>query len=280
MEANLPSTPQTVCNLPSPASTEGEWALMDAVELAPTPLTQTITMPENAINPTPNLRLAPMPPRGVAISGVIFAILFLTSLTIIRISIPADPADSGGWLSDPGSQSRLGIALNLLPFTGIAFLWFMGALRNHIGELEDQFFATVFLGSGFLFVGMLFTSSAASTGLLHVFGLGNLSPEGSETYAVGRRMVFALLFTFGLKMAAVFMSVASMIGSRTSVLPRYVTRVGAAFAILIILFVTDFAWFALLFPCWVLLVSTWIFATENKISSHAQAKTRPDAPPT
>ncbi len=223
-------------------------------------------MTENAINTLSNIRRAPIPPRGVAISGVIFAILFLTSLIIIRIAVPADPSDPGTWLYEPGSQYRVSLALNLLPFTGIAFLWFMGVLRNHIGELEDQFFATVFLGSGFLFVGMLFTCGAASSGLIHVFGEGNLSPAGSETYAVGRRMVYVLVITFGLKMAAAFMSVASMIGSRTKVLPPLVTRIGTIFAILILLFVSDFAWLALLFPSWVLLVSTWIFFAENKQS--------------
>jgi hypothetical protein len=146
----------------------------------------------------------------------------------------------------------------------------MGVLRNHIGELEDQFFATVFLGSGFLFVGMLFTSGAASQGLLAVFGEGSFSPVTSESYAVGRRMVYVLLITFGLKMAAAFMSVASMIGSRTKVLPPFVTHVGTIFAIVILLFVSDFSWLALLFPSWVLLVSAWIFIAENNPAQDAQ----------
>jgi hypothetical protein len=216
------------------------------------------------------IRHAPAPPRGVAISGVIFATLFLTSLIIIRLAIPADPSDPGVWLADLGLNDRVNFALNLLPFTGIAFLWFMGVLRNHIGELEDRFFATVFLGSGFLFVAMLFTCGATSQGLLEVFGDGKLSPVGSDTYSVGRRMVYVLLMTFGMKMAAAFMSVVSMIGSKTAVLPRSVTRVGTAFAVLILLFVSNFAWLSLLFPCWVLFVSTWIFISGNKPSDETQ----------
>ncbi len=209
-------------------------------------------------------RRSPVPPRGVAVSGVIFATLFLTSLYILRIAIPADPADPGMWLSDSNLRHWVGFALNLLPFTGIAFLWFMGVLRSHIGELEDRFFATVFLGSGFLFVGMLFVCSATSQGLLEVFGEGNLSTTGSETYAVGRRTVYVLLTTYGLKMAAAFMSVASLIGSRTRVLPGFVTRSGTACAILILVAVSSFAWLSLLFPCWVLLVSSWIIIAEHR----------------
>jgi hypothetical protein len=48
-------------------------------------------------------------------------------------------------------------ALTLVPFAGIAFLWFMGVVRSHLGRLEDQFFSTVFYGSGLLFLAMLFT---------------------------------------------------------------------------------------------------------------------------
>lgn len=129
-------------------------------------------------------------PRSVAISGVIFAVLFLTSLVLIRIAIPADPNDPGEWLSNSKSKVWVQFALQLVPFTGIAFLWFMGVLRNHIGELEDRFFATVFLGSGFLFVGMLFTSTACSQGLLEVFGDRTGSPGASDTYRAGRHVAY------------------------------------------------------------------------------------------
>src|SRR5687767_6412273 len=101
--------------------------------------------------------IPPTPPRGVVVSGIIFSALFLTSLAILRAAVPADPTDPGAWLANPALRNRVGLALNLIPFSGIAFLWFMGVLRNRIGDLEDRFFATVFLGSGLLFVAMLFT---------------------------------------------------------------------------------------------------------------------------
>jgi hypothetical protein len=37
------------------------------------------------------------------------------------------------------------IGLNLIPFAGIAFLWFIGVIRDRIGAHEDRFFATVLL---------------------------------------------------------------------------------------------------------------------------------------
>ncbi len=56
----------------------------------------------------------------------------------------------------------MAVSLNLVPFAGIAFLWFIGVLRDRIGEREDRFFATVFLGSGLLFVAMMFVAVAVA----------------------------------------------------------------------------------------------------------------------
>ena len=64
----------------------------------------------------------------------------------------------------------------------------MAVLRNRIGGLEDRFFATVFLGSGLLFVAMLFATAAVTQGLLDTFVTEGHFPVQSETYAVGRAM--------------------------------------------------------------------------------------------
>ena len=122
------------------------------------------------------------PPRVVAVSGVVFSALYITSLVLLRLAVPADPTEPGVWLADPVFRNGVHIALNLVPFTGIAFLWFMAVLRNRIGLLEDRFFATVFLGSGLLFVAMLFAAVAVARGLLDTFGTGAGLPGQSEAY--------------------------------------------------------------------------------------------------
>ena len=53
-----------------------------------------------------------------------------------------------------------------MPFSGIAFLWFIAVVRHLIGDREDRFFATVFLGSGLLFVAMLFIAAGVGGALL------------------------------------------------------------------------------------------------------------------
>ena len=64
--------------------------------------------------------------------------------------------------------------------------------------------------------------------------------------------------TFGMRMAAVFMFVTSTIGLRTQVLPRWISLIGFLFGLVLLLVITDFAWIALLFPIWVLLVSMYV----------------------
>ena len=82
---------------------------------------------------------------------------------LFRISIPANSFEAGTWLKT--SSGTLARTLYLVPFAGIAFLWFIGVLRDRLGEREDSFFATVFLGSGLLFVAMLFASAAVVGGI-------------------------------------------------------------------------------------------------------------------
>ena len=93
-------------------------------------------------------------PRAAAIAGIIFSLWLIASLTIIRLSIPANPNEPGLWLEN--QTSLLGFLM------AIAFLWFIGVIRDLIGEMEDKFFATVFLGSGLLFIAMLFASAAVA----------------------------------------------------------------------------------------------------------------------
>ena len=213
---------------------------------------------------TTHTRPPPSPPRAVAVSGLIFAGLFITSLVLVRLAMPADPSEPGAWLSDDTARNWVRIALNLGPFAGIAFLWYMAVLRDRIGLQEDRFFATVFLGSGLLFVAMLFVQVVVARGLFDTFtGVASV-PKDLELYRFGRGIVYGLMNTFGLKMAAVFMFVTSTIGIRTGVLARWVSVVGFSSGLVLLLTITDFPWIALIFPVWVIVVSLYILVTGKK----------------
>ena len=99
-----------------------------------------------------------------AVAGIVFSILLTSSLLLLRLSIPTDSLVVGDWLKT--GFKRVSLALNLVPFAGVAFLWLLVVLRDRLGAREDNFFATVFLGSGLLFLGMLFVAAATVGGLV------------------------------------------------------------------------------------------------------------------
>lgn len=138
------------------------------------------------------------PPRGAAIAGVIFSAWLIVGLGLARYAVPADPSLPGVWMTDPDRRKAVRLALDLVPFAGIALLWFIGVLRNRLGELEDQFFATVFLASGLLFVACMFAAAAVMGALIDSVAAGNID---SETYFFGRHVSDALVNLFAMKMA-------------------------------------------------------------------------------
>jgi hypothetical protein len=138
-----------------------------------------------------------VPPRGAAVSGVIFAVLMMLGLSLVRYVIPADLKTPGAWIIEPRNRNAVLLALKLVSFAGIAFLWFIGVLRNRLAELEDRLFATVFLGSGLLFVASLFGAAAVTDARVQSVGAADIS---SGIYYFGRTMGDALLNLFAMKM--------------------------------------------------------------------------------
>lgn len=215
-------------------------------------------MPTTAGLSTPPLA----PPRAAAVAGVLFSALLCLSLVIVRLAVPAYQTDPGAWLNDASRRTAVRFAVQLAPFAGIAFLWFIGVLRNRLGVLEDQFFATVFLGSGLLFVASLFASAAFSAALVEAVANGRLQPHNSETYFLARQLIGSFLNVFAIKMAGVFIISTSTIVLRTAILPRWVSFSGYACALVLLLIITNWPWIALLFPLWMLLLSGVILISE------------------
>jgi hypothetical protein len=192
-------------------------------------------------------------PRAAAVAGIVFSVLLITALVLLRVSVPDHPAAAGVWLTDSGRRTAVAIGLNLVPFAGIAFLWFVGVLRDRVGEREDRFFATVFLGSGLLFVGMLFVGAAVAGGLFA--GVTSSGPPGGDTLALGRNVTAILLNVYAMRMAAVFTLTTVTIARRTQIVSRWLTVAGLVSALVLLVGVGISAWVELLFPAWIMVLS-------------------------
>jgi hypothetical protein len=192
-------------------------------------------------------------PRAAAVAGIVFALLAILGDFLIWRAIPAESRISGGDVV--GHAKALSTALNLVPFAGIAFLWFIAVLRDRIGEFEDRFFATVVLGSGLLYVAMYFISAALAGGLLIALHNEGENLIKSGAYLAGRAQIFQISNVYGIKVAGVFMISTSTVCLRTRIIPRWATYLGYVFALFLLLTVSSIQWPPIVFPLWVLLMS-------------------------
>jgi hypothetical protein len=211
-------------------------------------------MAENATVPAAELRT----PRAAAVAGIIFALAFGFAVLLLRAVLPEGAQDSD-WLMSASHRSTLRLALEVIPFAGIAFLWFIGVIRSQLGHQEDRLFATVFLGSGLLFVAMLFTSAAIIGGMLSLYTGSH--PVAGTNVVLATEIARFLIGTLGTRMAAVFTLVVTNLGRRTGVVPRWLVVVGYISALLLFVIPPHVVWIALVFPLWVLILSVQILIT-------------------
>jgi hypothetical protein len=209
-------------------------------------------------------------PRAAAIAGIVFSLLFITSLLLLWVSIPANPREPTSAVIH--HLKTISFSLNLLPFTGIAFLWFVAVVRDRLGELEDRFFATVFLGSGLLFIAMLFSAGIIAGGISTVLSSGSKNLIQSDTYTLGRAEIAQIMDIYAMKMAGVFMITTSTIALKTQIFTRWMAVLGYILALVLLLSVGTIRWIPLVFPMWVLVISVYILTQNLHGKSEAAAQ--------
>lgn len=186
---------------------------------------------------------------------MVFALLLAATIVLLRPGIPegGDAAGAEGFTD----STRRDAALALIPFAGIFFLWFLGVVRAPVGDAEDRFLAAVLLGSGPVFTATLFGAAASATAVPAVAHPAGSAPSPT-TWDFGRHFAYTLLTDCAMRMAAVFVSSMSVIGTRMGVLPRWLTAVGAVTALLLLFVPSHVPWAELLFSAWSLLLSAHI----------------------
>lgn len=204
-------------------------------------------------------------PWAASIAGLLFAVLFTAALILVRSQPILESTDSQLASEFASGQDLAGFigGLYLAPFAGIMFLWFIAVIRDQLGEREDRFFATVFFGSGLLFVAILFAAMAvASWPVVGVRMLGQAAPSAREI-EVTRALSYALMFGFGTRAAAVFLLAMSTIGIKSGVLPRWFARAGYLVGAVLLVVVAVWDWAILVLPAWVALISLYILRRER-----------------
>lgn len=195
-------------------------------------------------------------PRAAAVAGIIFAVLYGAGLILIRLSIPANPP-AGNAAGPQANSKMIALALNLMPYAGIAFLWFIGVIRDRLGDWEDRLFATVFLGSGLLFLALTFVGAALAGGLLSSYALESDAIVESGVFTYGREVMFHVINVYAIRMAGVFMISLGTIWLRTGLMHRGWAFLTYILALVLLVSIDYSLWVTLIFPGWVLAVSLY-----------------------
>ncbi|MBB3773438.1 MFS family permease [Angulomicrobium tetraedrale] len=202
-------------------------------------------------------RAALKTPKAAAIAGIVFSLLLLAIFGLLRSAVPADPLERGIWLIT--DRGQVGLALNLVPFAGIAFLWFIGVLRDRLGAQEDRFFATVFFGSALLLLATIFVTAAMIGALLLA---SSVTPAdvlvNSPTFTFARATIYILVSVYAHKLAGVFLFTTSTVVIVTRIAPRWIALLGYALAVIVLFGSYFISWSFMVLPIWVLLMSIHI----------------------
>ena len=198
-------------------------------------------------------------PRAAAVAGILFSGLLTLAFLLFLSAVPRDSMEHGTWLTT--GLERVVLAINLIPFAGVAFLWFIGVVRDRLAEAEDRLFATVFLGSGLLFLAMMFVATAVFGAIVLVHVAHPEALRDSPAFALARAFAYTLVNVYAIRMAGIFMLITSTIALRTAFIARWMAAPGFAMGLFLLFASQWFAWSFLVFPLWALLISVYLLVT-------------------
>lgn len=196
-------------------------------------------------------------PRAAAIAGILFSVLLTTSVVLVRYvaGITPEQIDREGLETGAGAAS---LAVALIPFAGLAFLWFTGVVRDWVGDREDKFFATLFFGSGILIIGLLFIWGATIGAMFGTYAELAETMVDDDVLIFGSVFMVEILGTFAIQMMGMYMLSIATLWMRTGTMPRWLTIVTFVVAIGFLLFGGRITGARFIFPLWVFFVSIYI----------------------
>lgn len=188
--------------------------------------------------------------------GAIFSILFLISLWLLHEAPKAVEEDQAfvDFYSGDDRRKIMAVGLYLLPFSAVAFIWFIASLRQWVARSQrpgSQMFGTVQLLSGIGFITLALASAAASTvpAALVDLGYDEIDPDMAREFPLYGN---ALLLVFGVRMSAIFVMSTAKIGRASGFMPRWFGIASVVVAAVLFLSYSLSVWLVVVFPIWVL----------------------------
>ena len=195
-------------------------------------------------------------------------------MILLRTGAIVDPAEIGPEWLQAGSAAA-SVVLVLVPFAGIAFLWFTGVMRDLLGDLEDKFFATVFLGSGIILVVMMYVWAAAYGAIFGTYQAVGDTLADFDIFVYATSFTNQIISNYFLRMAGVYMLSTASLWTRTSAVPRWLSIITFIVALSFLLFAGVLRWARFIFPAWVLLVSVYILILNYRYTQELEGNEEP-----
>lgn len=210
--------------------------------------------------------------EAAAVAGLVFAVLSVIALLLLNS--PPDPSapdsEITAWYSDPANRSSLIVGLSLAVVSAVSFLWFVAVIRRRVGDREDRFFATVFLGSGILLTGVMLVGTATlASGAVTVDLADGRVPDASVLAALtglGTTMLLLVL----LRVQAVFVVSTSTLALRSNAFSRWLSYFGYGIALVMFFMPILSEPVGIAFPVWVGIVSIALLVRRSDISPDSE----------
>jgi hypothetical protein len=204
-----------------------------------------------------------------ALLGAIYSVLFIASMVFIRRIPHANATDQEitDFYNSNDRRAAIAAGLYLIPFSAVAFLWFIVLLREWVTistRRISRVLSNVQLLSGISFITLTFAAAAASTVVAATVEFSNTSvdPDIARQFPVFGNV---LIFILGMRMAAIFVLTTTNIGRAAGIFPRWFIWGSFAVAAFLFLVATLSVWLVLVFPVWVLTLSALLFYRARSI---------------
>ena len=195
--------------------------------------------------------------EAAAVAGLGYSVLAALALTRMSSypSLDATEAELTAWFDDDSNQILLTGALGLASISAILFLWFVAVVRRRLGDREDRFFATVFLGSGIAYVAVWLVGAAVLAGPAVAMTMLDAAEVTPASASLAGGVAAGLVLVVAPRLEAVFIFSTSTVILRSKVLPSWLAFV--VYAAGLVMFLAPFVYppLAYVFPAWVFAVS-------------------------
>jgi hypothetical protein len=205
--------------------------------------------------------------EAAAVAGLLHGALSIVgSALLLRAPDPGDgDAVVAAWYLEDANQRSMILGVNLLTVSSIMFVWFVAVIRRRVGERENRFFGTVFLGSALLVAGAWLTAGvlyAAPAVAARTFGV---VPDAGSV-AMSQAGGITIASVVATRLEAVFIISTTTVGRLSEAFRPWLVAVGYAVGLTLLLVPVPNVVLTWVFPVWVALISVTLLTRRGVVS--------------